>query len=145
MPTSKLRIIKRCIEYEPLEAVSNIPRKVRGIYVLYKQNIEKVRGKVKTRYDDVYVGAAYGEKVGGVRGRIAAHTKSKNKKNQWSHFSIFQVWENIREDKVRELEGLFRHIYRKDTNANRLNIAKKFQRLEKASITDFDKLKDDNS
>ncbi|GAF97179.1 unnamed protein product, partial [marine sediment metagenome] len=32
----------------------------------------------------------------------------------WTHFSIFEVWENITENEIKELEGLFRQIYRKD-------------------------------
>lgn len=34
---------------------------------------------------------------------------------------IFEVHDNITRDQIRELEGLFLHIYRKDRNANRLN------------------------
>ena len=38
--------------------------------------------------------------------------------------SVFAVHENISNGEIKELEGLFRHIYRFDTRANRLNVAK---------------------
>jgi len=78
------------------------------------------------RYDVVYIGMAGGEKAG-MRGRLKRHKNSKGR--EWTHFSVFEVWDNIREEEVRELEGLFRHIYRKDTKANRLNKQKSFKKL----------------
>ena len=65
---------------------------------------------------------------GGIRSRLKSHAKSQTK--VWSHFSIFKVWENIREDEVEELEGLFREIYRKDKRANRFNKQKKFKKMQ---------------
>jgi hypothetical protein len=44
---------------------------------------------------------------------------------------VYEVWDNIRQDEIAELEGLFRHIYRFDSHANRLNIAKSYQRLRR--------------
>ena len=41
------------------------------------------------------------------------------------------MWDNIREDEVVELEGLFRHIYRKDITANRLNVQRSYKPLAK--------------
>lgn len=38
-------------------------------------------------------------------------------------------WDNIREEEIRELEGIFRHIYRKDTRANKLNTQRSFKKL----------------
>jgi hypothetical protein len=35
---------------------------------------------------------------------------------------VFEVWDNVRDEEVVELEGLFRHNYRRDTRAGRLNI-----------------------
>jgi hypothetical protein len=72
---------------------------------------------------------AGGEKKAGINGRLRSHLKKKA--NQWTHFSAFEVWDNIREDEVRELEGIFRHIYRKDTRANRLNKQRSFKKLAK--------------
>ena len=59
-------------------------------------------------------------------------TVSKYRKGHlWTHFSICEVWDNIREEEIRELEGIFRHIYRLDTRANRLNKQKAFKKLKK--------------
>ena len=74
---------------------------------------------------------AGGEKKAGINGRLRKHLK--NKPDQWTHFSAFEVWDNIREDEVRELEGILRHIYRKDTRANSLNKQRSFKKLTKVT------------
>ena len=38
------------------------------------------------------------------------------------------VWDNIRDEEIIELEGLFRHFYRKDSRANQLNVQKSFKK-----------------
>ena len=77
--------------------------------------------------DVVYVGMAGGEVKSGIGGRLRSHKRKKGK--AWTHFSAFEVWDNIREDEVRELEGIFRHIYRKDSRAGKLNKQKAFNKL----------------
>ncbi len=52
----------------------------------------------------------------------------RKKKDLWTHFSVFEVWDNIRDDEIVELEGLFRHLYRKDSRANALAVQKRFRR-----------------
>jgi hypothetical protein len=42
---------------------------------------------------------------------------------------VFAVWPNVSDEQVAELEGLFRHIYRKDTRANKLAVQKSFKKL----------------
>lgn len=111
MPSSIHRTIKNSFEFLPVENISKVPNKVRGIYVLYKSLGEK-------EMNVVYVGMARGE-ASGMAGRLKRH--KKNKPNLWSHFSVFEVWDNISAQEVEELEGLFRHIYRYDTEANSLN------------------------
>jgi len=65
----------------------------------------------------------------GVHGRLNSHRRLKE--GEWTHFSVFEVWwDNITEAEVAELEGLFRHIYRKDTKANRLNEQRGFKKLK---------------
>jgi hypothetical protein len=54
---------------------------------------------------------------------------------------VFEVWDNVRDDEIRELEGLFRHIYKRDSGANRLNIARGFKALAKVRnnrVADWD-------
>lgn len=66
----------------------------------------------------------------GAHSRLNAHRRSEWKEDKWTHFSLFEVWDNITEAKVAELEGLFRHIYRKDARANPLNVQKGFKKLK---------------
>jgi len=123
MPVSELRLIKRCTEFCEKKEIKNIPPYTRGIYVLFKY-----RPKLK-KYDVVYIGMAAGIKTASIRGRLRVHRRRKGK--LWSHFSAFEVWDNIREEEVRELEGILRHIYRKDSHANKLGIQKSFKKLTK--------------
>ena len=123
MGLSELRLIKHCVEFRPQEELHNLRRLVRGIYVLYKYREEN------KRYDVVYIGMAGGEKKAGIGGRLRAH--ARNKPGEWTHFSAFEVWDNIREEEIRELEGILRHIFRKDSHANKLGIQKSFKMLSK--------------
>ena len=52
----------------------------------------------------------------GMRGRVIAHDK-RFAKDTRTHFSLFEVWDNISEAEGRELEGLPRHIFRCDPAA----------------------------
>lgn len=58
---------------------------------------------------------------GGIWGRLVGHSRSKRKASVWTHFSAFEVWDNIRDEEAAELDGLLRHIYRDDPEANTLN------------------------
>jgi len=58
-------------------------------------------------------------------------THRRRKGSLWTHFSVFEVWDNIRDDEVKELEGLFRHIYRHDGRASKLNLQRGFKLLRK--------------
>jgi hypothetical protein len=120
MSISELRLIKSVIEYQSKEKIHLVPIKTRGIYALYQ---ESAGGKV---YDLVYVGMARG-KESGIRGRLSSHNKTKG--GLWSHFSAYEVWDNIREDEIEELEGLFRHLFKYDSKANSLNKQKGYKKL----------------
>lgn len=130
MPQSELRLIRRCAEYLPKERLASLPRRLRGVYVLYlhRPNAEK------EKYDVVDVGMASAGRRGGIRGRVAAH--KRNKGDLWTHFSVFEVWDNIRDEEIAELEGLFRHIYRRDTKASRLNLQRGFKKLVRVHEND---------
>jgi hypothetical protein len=117
---SALRLFKRREEFLPIARVNDLPRGMRGVYVLYKY-LPKIR-----RFDVVYVGMAA---EGGMRPRLRSHKKKKD--GLWSHCSVFEVWENITAAEVKELEGIFRHIYRKDSRASRLNVQRSFGRMKK--------------
>ncbi len=51
--------------------------------------------------------------------------------------AFFEVWENIRNDEIIELEGLFRHIYRLDSRANELNKQRGFRKLKMVQDSNF--------
>jgi hypothetical protein len=122
MAVSELRLIKHCVEFVNQKDVSKVPRRTRGIYVLFRK-LPRLKN-----FDVVYIGMAGGEKAG-IRGRLSSHHRRKG--DLWTHFSVFEVWDNIREEEVRELEGILRHIYRKDSHANKLGIQKSFKKLTK--------------
>lgn len=124
MPASELKFIKRCDEFVPRENRDKVPGRARGIYVLLR------RRPGGDRYDVVYVGMAGGVQAG-MQGRLRTHARKKLK---WTHFSIYEVHDNISEHEVRELEGLFRHIYRKDTQANRMNVQRSYKKLKRVRV-----------
>lgn len=120
MAESHMRLIKRIAEFQPIENVRLVPRKRRGIYVLYRRR----RRGGKEYFNVVYVGMA----TSGMQGRLSAHRRKK--KDLWTHFSVFEVWDNIRDEEIVELEGLFRVFYRKDKKANILNVQKNFKKAK---------------
>lgn len=132
MPQSELRLIKRSAEFVAQEHLFSVPRKIRGIYVLYKHRGGRQAGK----FDVIYVGMAAAGRQGGLRQRLMTHRRKKG--GLWTHFSVFEVWDNIRDEEVKELEGLFRHLYRKDTRANRLNVQKGFKKMRRIRQNDLD-------
>ena len=127
MEQSPLRLIKRCSEYIPIGKINQIPLGLRGIYVLYIEGPELT-------YDVVYVGMTVGGR-GGIRNRLRSHRRKK--KDLWTHCSIFEVWNNIRDEEIVELEGLFRHIYKKDSRANKLNKQRGFKKLRSIGDKNF--------
>lgn len=129
MSVSDLRFIKRCAEFVLADEVNKVPKGTRGLYVLL--NIIKpvlTKNGAKQKFDVVYIGMARGLK-GGVQSRLQSHRKKK--KDLWTHFSVYEVWDNITETEVAELEGLFRHIYRRDPQANRINQQRSFRKTKK--------------
>lgn len=133
MSQSPLRLIKRWAEFIPKERINDLPRGLRGIYVLYKHKAYKENPK-RPRFNVLYIGMARAGRRGGIRGRLRSHARSERKGHLWTHFSVFEVWENIRDDEVAELEGLFRHIYRRDAQANSLNIQRGYKTLRKIRL-----------
>ena len=121
MAIAELRLIKNALEFQPVESISRVPGRTRGIYVLYQADPKSIG-----IYNVVYIGMARGKKRG-IRGRLISHLKQK--RDLWTHFSAFEVWDNITEAEIEELEGLFRHLFRFDAAANRLNKQKGYKKL----------------
>ena len=104
------------------ENIAALPDKVRGIYVLYVKDEKYMNA--------VYVGITRGKAIG-VKSRLRSHLTKK--KGGWTHFSFFEVWDNIPKEQVEELEGLFLNIFGKDRNSLGLNVVKANTKLN--SIT----------
>jgi len=129
MSESPLYFVKKCAQWQSRDSWKLLPRGIRGIYALVKR-----KGQSNI-YNVVYIGMA--TQSGGIRSRLKRHARSKTRK--WTHFSLFEVWENIREETIIELEGLFREIYRKDDRANLFNLQRRFKklRLTRCESTDW--------
>jgi hypothetical protein len=124
MPAAPLRLVRHCFELAPKEDLEKVPNYSRGMYVLYKHTSRtRPLPSGKPRFDVVYVG------ISGRRLKSRLRQHSRTKADAWTQFSVLEVHDNIRSDELKELEGLFRHIYRFDAHANQLNLAKGYQTL----------------
>ncbi len=118
-----LRLIEQQLELIGKDDIDTLPKGMRGIYVLYRtQGSENPK---KPHRNVVYVGMS----ASGMKGRLRAHRKQKGE--LWDTCSVFAVWPNIREEEIRELEGILRHIFRFDPNAQQLNTQGRYQKLAK--------------
>ena len=106
-----MRLIKSALEYRDISELPHVPINVRGIYALYKK-----RGGF---YNLVYIGMSGRGASGRIRNRLKIH--AKNERKDWSHFSYYEVWDNVSDQEIAELEGLFRQLYRFDRRANSFN------------------------
>ena len=127
MPESPLRLIKRCAEYKTTAEINALGFGRRGIYVLYRKR--RIQGK--DTYTVVYIGLA----TRSMRGRLYRHRRTK--KSLWTHYSAYEVWDNIRDEEIIELEGLFRHFYKKDPRASGLNVQRGFKRIRNVRENDL--------
>jgi hypothetical protein len=126
MPVATCRFIKRVAEFQLPTESDQIPDYTRGIYVL----LNKV---ARDGFDVVCVGMT----GAGMWSRIKSHRK--NKRRTWTHFTLFEVHDNITKSEIQEIEGLIRHIYRKDSRANRLNIQLRHKPFLKVKQDDLQK------
>ncbi|HUO45151.1 MAG TPA: hypothetical protein VMT94_09625 [Burkholderiales bacterium] len=140
MPESPLRLIRKSAEFIPRERMGELPRELHGFYVLYRFSPAE-RKYENDKFDVLYVGMATAGRRGGIKGRLKSHAKSSRKGGLWTHFSVFVAWDNIRNEEIAELEGFFRHIYRHDSTANRLNIQKGFKKARAVREDDLRKWK----
>ena len=110
----------RGAEFQPIECIEHMPHGARGVYALLKQDEEE-----KDSYQVVYVGMS----SSGIYSRLKSHRL--HKQELWTHFTFMEVWPNVPEQQIRELEGILRHLYRKDPDANKLAKALKYGPLVK--------------
>jgi hypothetical protein len=121
-----LRTIKRWLRYQPRGQWTHVPKSVRGLYVLYK------KGRAE-RYEVTYIGVAGLGPTGGggIRSRLKSHAQ---KKPEWTHFSLFEVHDNIDKHEILELEALLLSIFRHDSRiqlSNKQTSSRKFYELRK--------------
>jgi hypothetical protein len=111
-----LKLIKLCRLYIERGNWKPIPHITRGIYVLYKAR----SGKAKT-FDVLYIGVGGTSRnaTSGIRSRLRNHDKNKP---DWTHYSFFEVHDNISREEIRELEGLFLWIFRHDSRVRLANV-----------------------
>jgi hypothetical protein len=126
MPVSPCYLFKNSLEYVPSSDIRKaVPADVRGVYVLYDCSEDK-------HMNVVYVGMSRGDKFT-IGNRLLRHKTNKN--NLWTHFSVYEVWDNITSAQVEELEGFFRHVFARDAQANKLAKQKRSGTIEKIKRT----------
>jgi hypothetical protein len=125
---SPLRLIKRWKRYESRNNWRGVPLSTRGVYVLYKEVSDDT-------YEVVYIGVAGLGRTGGGGARSRLKSHDSGRKN-WTHFSLFEVHDNITRDEIREIEALLLGIFRHDPRielANKQKGSKKLQQLRHLS------------
>ena len=110
-----LRLIKRWRRYERRGEWEYLPPRTRGVYVLYKEGATQTDGLKKTIFKVIYIGVAgVAKKVkGGIGGRLREHDKSKDEED-WTHYSFFEVHDNVSREEIRELESFLLAVFRHD-------------------------------
>lgn len=102
MKVSPCYLFCRSLELCSAAEIEFVPPATKGIFVLYR-HIENDLMEL------VYIGAGMGDQDG-LKGQLQMHRNLQH--HAWTHFSIFQVWENIPKKQMKELAGFFRHVYR---------------------------------
>ncbi|TAK42869.1 MAG: GIY-YIG nuclease family protein [Betaproteobacteria bacterium] len=125
---SLLRLIKRWKRYEPRKNRTRVQKNTRGVYVLYNN-------RSTTNHEVIYIGVAGLGKTGGggIQSRLRTHDRRiKNR----THYSFFEVHDNITSEEIRELEALLLGIFRDDPRielANKQKGSRKLRLLRKAT------------
>ena len=122
---SLLRIVKRWRRYEQRDSCTFLHPITRGVYVLYRQDSGKNTDPI---YHTVYIGVAgvAKEPKSGIRGRLQSHRKHRT---DWTHYSFFEVHDNVTREEILELESLFLAIFRHDPRIQLENKQKDSTRL----------------
>lgn len=118
---SLLRLIKRWKRHESRDKWSEVLTDTRGVYVLYNMVAED-------SYHVVYIGVAGLGPTGGggIRRRLKRHDANIS---GWTHFSLFEVHDNITGDEIREIEALLLGIFRHDPRIELTNKQKGSRKL----------------
>ncbi len=116
-----MHLIKTALEYRHINELEVVPAGLRGIYALYNK-----KGK---SFNVIYIGKSGKETAGIIRKRL--HSHKRNRPGEWTHFSYYEVWDNISDSELLELEGLFRQLYQFDLRANMFNKQQTYKPLVK--------------
>jgi hypothetical protein len=107
--------------------LNEVPHNTRGFYVLYDR-VRPKKGRVR-QAAVTYIGiSGLGKGSAGIRSRLRSHNR---KKDDWSHFSFFEVHDNITADEIRELEALLLQIFQHDPRVNLSNVQTGSSRFRK--------------
>ncbi len=112
---SPLRFIKRWRRYEERGDWRYLLHITRGVYVLYDaEKATRSSGNKRKVFRVVYIGVSGVAKnpTSGIGGRLRQHNKSKTKR--WTHYSFFEVHDNISREEILELESFLLAIFRHD-------------------------------
>ena len=119
MKVSPCYLFSRSLEFCPAEDIDLVPPGTKGIYVLYQSlNADLM--------ELIYIGVGFGE-CSGLHGRLKMHRDLQP--NVWTHFSVFQVWDNITKKQIKELAGFFRHVFRRGIYAKSVMETKEYKPL----------------
>lgn len=124
-----LRFVKRCRFYSPREHREWIPHVTRGVYVLYhKERPQKGKKVFEVRY--IGVAGVAGNPRTGIHARLKSHVQ---KRKDWTHYSVFEVHDNVSREEVLEFEGILLRIFRHDPRIELENLQKGLKRLLEVS------------
>jgi hypothetical protein len=129
---ASLRLIRAC-RIHLKRGNWQIPPVTRGIYDLYREG--HGRGKKKT-FEVFYIGVgAISKKTAGsgIGGRIKHHASSESKRDKWTHYSFFEVHDNISREEILELEKIFLWIFRHDPRIKLANVQLDSKTLKRLS------------
>src|SRR5438093_4956520 len=134
---SPLRMIKRWRRYEERGNWKYLLPITRGVYVLYKEQKNSISAKRKDKIAHVvYIGVAgvAKEPKSGINSRLRQHDKNKK---DWSHYSFFEVHDNVSREEILELETFLLAIFRHDPRLeleNTVSGSKRLSNLRKDDV-----------
>jgi hypothetical protein len=93
------------------------------------------RNRSSSNHEVLYIGVAGLGNTGGggIQSRLRMHAR---RKKDWTHFSFFEVHDNVTSDEIREIEALLLGIFRDDQRielANKQKGSRKLRLLKNAS------------
>ena len=120
---AKNGLFKAIWEFVPQKDWNRIPGRTRGIYVLFIKAPKK-------KHQVAYVGRS----TSNVAGRLADHARSSEKRDEWDHFTAFEVHNKVTAKEIAELEEFILYVFRKDPRTIGLNKKKSTKKLRSLRV-----------